>query len=173
MKETPEKTQRENDAPEEKTMMIDTSQWSKETSSSGVRRLHGIAPEVVARRPWKLRLKDLLHRLLHRELRDVHDAVVADSKKRQVETTQYHEKLSGSLPDVSSMYDIGREFASGGQSVLRFAADRQLGRTVALKTLKENPVDPAASRKAFLHEALVTAQLEHPSVIPAYGLMCD
>jgi len=173
LKETPEKTQRENDAPEEKTMMIDTSQWSKETSSSGVRRLHGIAPEVVARRPWKLRLKDFLHRLLHRELRDVHDAVVADSKKTQVETTQYHEKLSGSLPDVSSLYDIGREFASGGQSVLRFAADRQLGRTVALKTLKENPVDPAASRKAFLHEALVTAQLEHPSVIPAYGLMCD
>ena len=173
MKKKPEIPPNENGIPEEKTMMMDTSKWSQDDTSPDVRALHGIAPEVVERRPWRKRARDVLHRLLCRELRDVHAEIESRWTGGRVETAQYHEKLTKNLVDVSDAYEIGEQFASGGQSVLRFAVDRQLGRTVALKTLKENPVDPEASRQSFLHEALVTAQLEHPSVVPAYALMCD
>lgn len=154
-------------------MMMDASQWSKAGAHAGGRNLHGIAPEVVERRSWRRGAKVLWHRFIRGELRDVHEEIEARSEFGTVGTGQYRQTLPGELPDVSGMYDIGEEFASGGQSVLRFAVDRQLGRTVALKTLKENSSDPEASRQAFLHEALVTAQLEHPSVIPAYALMRD
>ena len=110
MKETPEKTQRENDAPEEKTMMIDTSQWSKETSSSGVRRLHGIAPEVVARRPWKLRLKDLLHRLLRHflELIDM-ERILRFQNIDQIMTDPLHLlRTDLSRSNVKSFVDLHR-----------------------------------------------------------------
>jgi tetratricopeptide (TPR) repeat protein len=80
--------------------------------------------------------------------------------------------------DLVSKIEAGRFrprafHAAGGLGVVFAAEDSELGRTVALKCMKdwENP-DPG-SRRRFLLEAEVTARLEHPGIVPVYGMGQD
>jgi lipopolysaccharide biosynthesis regulator YciM/tRNA A-37 threonylcarbamoyl transferase component Bud32 len=53
--------------------------------------------------------------------------------------------------------------------VLR-AQDEELHREVALKRIQAHHADNAESRRRFLREAEITGRLEHPGVVPVYGL---
>ena len=53
------------------------------------------------------------------------------------------------------------------------ALDSELNREVALKELRPELADDHGSRARFLLEAEVTGRLEHPGVVPVYGLGCD
>jgi tetratricopeptide (TPR) repeat protein len=69
------------------------------------------------------------------------------------------------LPVVSpEHYVVHGEFARGGMGRIVSARDVRLGRIVALKELHEG----SAGRKRFVREALVTARLQHPSIVPVY-----
>ena len=63
-------------------------------------------------------------------------------------------------------YRVEGEFARGGMGRVLRARDRRLGRTVALKELHEDAGPGAAGR--FVREALVTARLQHPAIVPVY-----
>jgi len=70
------------------------------------------------------------------------------------------------LPSVdASHYALGEEIARGGLGRIRRAEDKRLHRTVAIKELLGD--DPALSGR-FAREALLTARLQHPSVVPVY-----
>jgi WD40 repeat protein len=70
------------------------------------------------------------------------------------------------LPEVPrDHYAVSGEFAHGGIGRILRARDVRLDRPVALKELLE-PGGPAEDR--FVHEALVTARLQHPSIVPVY-----
>jgi eukaryotic-like serine/threonine-protein kinase len=62
-------------------------------------------------------------------------------------------------------YQLIEEHARGGQGRVWRAHDRQLGRVVALKELQPN--DEAAAAR-FVREALTTARLEHPGIVPVH-----
>jgi tetratricopeptide (TPR) repeat protein len=62
-------------------------------------------------------------------------------------------------------YAVEGEFARGGMGRILAARDRRLGRTVALKELQA-ATSPDARR--FVREALVTARLQHPAIVPIY-----
>lgn len=66
-----------------------------------------------------------------------------------------------------------KEFAGGGQGTVATATDTILHRTVALKSLRKEHLENETIRKAFVNEALITAQLEHPAIISVYSLMSD
>jgi hypothetical protein len=71
-----------------------------------------------------------------------------------------------SLPVVPrDRYAVEGEFARGGMGRILSAHDRRLGRPVALKELT-SPAAPEAAR--FVREALVTARLQHPAIVPIY-----
>jgi WD40 repeat protein len=71
------------------------------------------------------------------------------------------------LPFVDpSHYEIAGEHARGGLGRVLRARDRRLERTVALKELAHGPSSRTAGR--FVREALVTARLQHPSIVPIY-----
>ena len=53
------------------------------------------------------------------------------------------------------------------------AFDSELQREVALKQIKPERADDADSRARFLLEAEVTGRLEHPGIVPVYGLGID
>jgi len=58
----------------------------------------------------------------------------------------------------------------GGLGWVYIARDRELGRTVALKCLQPDPsTDPIACQR-FIREAEITARLEHPGIVPIYGM---
>ena len=63
-------------------------------------------------------------------------------------------------------YDVIGEVAIGGIGRIRRAREARLGRLVALKELIVEATPDAEAR--FIREALITARLQHPSVIPIY-----
>jgi len=70
------------------------------------------------------------------------------------------------LPIVDrANYAVEGEFARGGMGRILSARDRRLGRVVALKELQAT-TSPDARR--FVREALVTARLQHPAIVPIY-----
>ncbi|MBI4952938.1 MAG: SUMF1/EgtB/PvdO family nonheme iron enzyme [Myxococcales bacterium] len=77
---------------------------------------------------------------------------------------------AGELPGriAGARYRTLQALGAGGVGKVVRSRDREIGRDVALKTLKD-PNDPRLARK-FLVEARVTAQLEHPNIVPVYDL---
>ncbi len=72
--------------------------------------------------------------------------------------------------DIRARYVIGRELGSGAIGQVIEATDTHLGRKVAIKILHGGP-DVSRDRLArFIAEAEITAQLEHPSVVPVHEI---
>ena len=63
-------------------------------------------------------------------------------------------------------YEIKGEFARGGMGRILLARDLRLGRTVAIKEIHAD-TGPGGSGR-FVREALVTARLQHPAIVPVY-----
>ncbi len=63
-----------------------------------------------------------------------------------------------------------REHAKGGMGEVFVAHDVELNREVALKEIQDRYVDRPEARTRFLREAEITGKLEHPGVVPVYGL---
>ena len=53
------------------------------------------------------------------------------------------------------------------------ALDDELDREVAFKEIKHQYADDSPSRARFVLEAEITGKLEHPGIIPVYGLGHD
>jgi serine/threonine-protein kinase len=75
-------------------------------------------------------------------------------------------------PD-GSRYQILRPHAAGGLGQVFLARDAELNREVALKQIRDGRADDPDSRCRFRLEAEVTGQLEHPGIVPVYGLGVD
>ncbi len=81
--------------------------------------------------------------------------------------------FDGSFSDSpGSRYKVLRPLARGGIGLVSVALDTELNREVALKQIQPENADDAASRIRFTLEAEVTGRLEHPGVVPVYGLGC-
>jgi Flp pilus assembly protein TadD/tRNA A-37 threonylcarbamoyl transferase component Bud32 len=81
------------------------------------------------------------------------------------------------LADIPGVEQRGRYVLEPGQAPLEGGMGRvwqvqddQLGRRVALKEMREETRDVPALRRRFLIEAQITAQLEHPGIVPVYEL---
>jgi WD40 repeat protein len=71
------------------------------------------------------------------------------------------------LPVVDpSRYEVVGEHGRGGLGRVLAARDRRLERLVAVKRLSEGAASRADAR--FVREALVTARLQHPGIVPVY-----
>ncbi len=69
------------------------------------------------------------------------------------------------VPVERARYEVLGEFARGGLGRIFRARDRRTGRVVAIKEVLL--AEPAVLRR-FAREALVTANLQHPSIVPVY-----
>lgn len=86
------------------------------------------------------------------------------------------------IPDVRARYEIKKEQGRGGIGRVLLAFDRHIGRNVALKELlktadlKDSVLDGQDRTSfedkqiRFLKEARITAQLQHPSIVPVYEI---
>ena len=70
-------------------------------------------------------------------------------------------------------FRVLRPHARGGLGAVFVALDAELHREVALKQILDRHADDPDSRARFLLEAEVTGRLEHPGVVPVYGLGSD
>src|SRR5271166_236714 len=76
----------------------------------------------------------------------------------------------GSATSDGQRFRILRPHARGGLGAVFVALDTELHREVALKQILDQHADDLTSRARFLLEAEVTGGLEHPGIVPVYGL---
>lgn len=77
---------------------------------------------------------------------------------------------AGTSTSLGTRYVILRPHAKGGLGQVSVALDQELNREVALKEIQEKYADRPDSRERFVLEAEVTGGLEHPGIVPVYGL---
>ena len=71
---------------------------------------------------------------------------------------------------VNRAFSVLRPLAEGGLGIVSVANDAELTREVALKEIKPMFADHTNNRARFLQEAEITGRLEHPGIVPVYGL---
>jgi serine/threonine protein kinase len=80
---------------------------------------------------------------------------------------------SAAPPATSGVrFRVIRTHARGGLGEVFAAHDEQLDREVALKEIQLRYADDPDRRARFLLEGRITGKLEHPGIVPVYGLGC-
>ena len=110
----------------------------------------------------------------------VHDpaiqATLSQVGKEASQTANFGSDDRGPHYEVSSETTGGQRFrilrphARGGLGAVFVALDAELNREVALKQILDHHADDPVSRQRFLVEAEITGGLEHPGIVPVYGL---
>jgi serine/threonine-protein kinase len=76
----------------------------------------------------------------------------------------------GTATSDGQRFRVLRPHARGGLGAVFVALDSELNREVALKQILDQHADDPVSRQRFLIEAEITGGLEHPGIVPVYGL---
>ncbi len=74
------------------------------------------------------------------------------------------------LPAAGPRYRVLRPHARGGLGEVFVAEDHELRREVALKEIRPQFAHDPHCRQRFVREAEVNGRLEHPGIVPVYGL---
>jgi serine/threonine protein kinase len=102
---------------------------------------------------------------------ELHDSLAQVSATRPDEDPWATQPPAVGEPSVPGLrFRILHKHAEGGLGAVFVAEDEELHRRVALKEIKEKYADHLQSRSRFLLEAEVTGGLEHPGIVPVYGL---
>lgn len=87
----------------------------------------------------------------------------------EAESTQSQSKDSNSQEDFTILESIDE----GGMGEILIAKDNELGRTVAFKRIHPHVAKVPSYLGRFFMEAQVTAQLQHPNIVPVYQMKVD
>jgi serine/threonine protein kinase len=135
--------------------LLDQWEESKESGTS-------LSAEALCRDQPEL-LEDLKRRIRQLEVFD-----------RFIDSTLESDAQSGdevSFVDIQAgRYRAKRLHKPGGLGEVFYADDEELNREVALKRLRPSVAWNREARARFLLEAEITGRLEHPGVVPIYGL---
>ena len=101
---------------------------------------------------------------------DVAASLVHVSQQSEVDPFATRAATAGDATSSGTRFRILRPHAKGGLGKVSVALDAELHREVALKEIKEEHAHRNDSRGRFLVEAEVTGGLEHPGIVPVYGL---
>ena len=76
----------------------------------------------------------------------------------------------GTATSDGQRFCVLRPHARGGLGAVFVALDAELNREVAVKQILDQHADDPVSRQRFMNEAEITGGLEHPGIVPVYGL---
>ncbi|MGH7483531.1 MAG: TonB family protein [Longimicrobiales bacterium] len=76
---------------------------------------------------------------------------------------------ASALSALEQDYEFLEELGRGGSSVVFLARDRVLGRTVAIKLIRDGHLDDEETLARFEREARVLANLEHPCIVSIHA----
>ena len=83
------------------------------------------------------------------------------------------EEAQAHLTDLEDRFEIERKLAEGSRYTVSIGEDLGLEREVAVYSLREEKLLDPDERASFLAEAEISAQLDHPSVLPVYSVNRD
>lgn len=127
--------------------------------------------EVLAALTDVVALRDAIQREADR---DQTDSLHNDSTDLTFECVSQPHRL-GELKSqgpslLGGRFRILRPYAKGGLGKISTAEDMELHREVALKEIQRQYADLAESRSRFIQEGEITGRLEHPGIVPVYGM---
>ncbi len=128
--------------------------------------------EKVKDSKFNLKFLKVFRRFFKRR-KNVDDFINNDMISTELIEVEKNELAPDDLNCVHKEYDFIYKFAEGGQGVMYSAIDKVLGRLVAIKTLRKEYAADDSARKNFVAEAKITAQLDHPGIVPVYSLNID
>lgn len=97
------------------------------------------------------------------------DSDVEYSAERTLTMVDFSEEAFDPSILSGEQYEDMGSIGEGGMGEVRLAKDTALLRKVAVKVLK-NEVTSQAALSYFLREAQITAQLDHPNIVPLYAV---
>jgi serine/threonine protein kinase len=106
----------------------------------------------------------------HRPLVDRAFAFYQVASRGGATVSLYPKPEVGDVCREQPRFRVIRPHAKGGLGEVFVAHDTELNREVALKEIQAQFASDDESRSRFLREAEVTGRLEHPGIVPVYGL---
>ncbi len=80
----------------------------------------------------------------------------------------FSQDVFSGLGPLRERYEEMGSIGKGGMGEVILARDNQLLRKVAIKVLRDDMPNAAAALSYFIREAQITAQLDHPNIVPLY-----
>lgn len=104
----------------------------------------------------------------------VEEALLGKAGVRPSELAELLRELDGPsipAPDLrASRFEVGEKLGEGAVSIVHRGIDRELGRPVALKFLREGLVSSDTVRERFHREAQSLARMDHPHVVKVHDV---
>ncbi len=109
---------------------------------------------------------------LKSEGQGVRSPTASVSVKQRVVTTVDEKEVDRATAGrpSSADYELIKILGEGGMGVVYTARQTSVDRTIAVKMIKGEAAQQTTSRNKFLAEAAVTADLDHPNIVPVYDL---
>ncbi len=85
-------------------------------------------------------------------------------------TKQNEQFQDDEVREEAGRYQFGKELGKGGHGIVTLVHDTDIGRRVALKTLRSATKATGTELERFVEEVQVTGQLEHPNIVPVHEL---
>ncbi len=104
----------------------------------------------------------------------MNDITTATQKTRMIPEEKSPE--TGELPlqrKTNRRYKFIRSIGFGGMKAVLLVFDTDTAREVAMAMMPDFRERPQADLERFVHEARITARLEHPNIIPVYDMGLD
>lgn len=105
--------------------------------------------------------------------RDVGAEIDGQDHHRERAEVGHLDESQAHLTDLEDRFEIERKLAEGGRYMVSIGQDLGLERQVAVYSLREEKLMDPDERASFIAEAEVSAQLDHPSVLPVYSINRD
>ncbi len=106
------------------------------------------------------------------EILSTSDAIEGALRPSQLDELlrELDDPASGARDPLASRYEIGEKLGEGAVSIVHRGIDRELGRTVALKVLREGLLSLDKVRERFHREARSLARMDHPNVVKVHDV---
>ncbi len=105
--------------------------------------------------------------------RDVGAEIEGHDRHRERAEVGHQEDAQVHLTELEDRFEIERKLAEGGRYVVSIGEDLGLEREVAIYSLRDERLLDPSERASFIAEAEISAQLDHPSVLPVYSVNRD
>ncbi len=121
----------------------------------------------------KITAKEFKNIQTHEKVELTSIADISDlSRPKNQEVDSGEVKFTGTYVDDED-YTVLESIDEGAMGEIMVARDNKLNRTVAYKKIHPHVAEIPSYLGRFFKEAQVTAQLQHPNIVPVYGLMVN